>query len=389
MHIVIIFHHVGGYHAARLRETHKACQAKGWSLTAVEVTDSTTDRPWGNSKHLADFPLRTLLPVATTDNSTDRSPFSRVAATKIVSCLASLNPDVVVIPGWGFPKSRVALSWCKKNKVPTVLMSESKFDDEPRKWWKEILKSWLYVRKYDAALVGGKTHKDYLIKLGFPASKIFLGYDVVDNDYFNQKAEEARENYQQAINRQPSIPQKPYFLTANRFIKRKNISRLLEAYADYCQKVTTEQAWDLVLCGSGEEEATIRQLIKKHQLESKVHLPGFITYDKMGDWYGLASAFIHPALQEQWGLVINEACAAGLPILCSNTVGAAYELIEEGNNGFLFSPESKKDMFRSLLKMHSLDEAAKNNMGKYSQQIVNKFHPKRFSTNLLNAIQFI
>ena len=386
MHVVVIFYNIGGYHAARLRAAWTACQSKGWSLTAVQVTDNAKEHPWGDVEREIIFPLKTLLPLATTSSSIDRTPRSTVAASLLSSYLDTLQPDVLVIPGWGFPVSRAALSWCQRHRVPAILMSESKWDDEKRQWWKEQLKFWLYVSKYDAALVGGQLHRDYLSQLGFPPERIFLGYDAVDNDYFAQRAEIARQDPVAARHRQVSIPSRPYFIAVTRFIKRKNVSRLVEAFAAYCQKVGDEQAWNLVLCGSGAEEPAIHKLILENKLNDCVHLPGFITYQSIGDWYGLANAFVHPAVQEQWGLVVNEACAAGVPILCSRTVGACHELVQDGKNGLIFDPDSVPDMTRALLTMHQLDLDARITMGQFSKSIVANYGSHKFAEGLINAV---
>ncbi len=386
MHIVVIFYNIGGYHAARLRAAYAACQQRGWSLTAVQVTDNTQEHPWGDVEREITFPLKTLLPVATTSPATDRNPWSAVPASLLPSCLDALQPDILAIPGWGFPVSRAALSWCKHHQIPAILMSESKWDDERRQWWKEQLKSWLYVRKYDAALVGGELHCDYLVKLGFPRERIFLGYDAVDNDYFTQHAEAARHAPVAARQRQPGIPSKPYFLAVTRLIKRKNVYRLVEAFAAYRQEIGDDKAWDLVICGSGKEEPSISNLILEKGLDDCVHLPGFITYQTIGDWYGLANAFVHPALQEQWGLVVNEACAAGLPALCSRTVGACNELVQDGQNGFLFDPESGQDIVRTLLAIHQIDSDSRVKMGQLSQKIVAKYGLNKFAECFFNAV---
>ncbi len=389
MHIVVIFYNIGGYHAARLRSAYTACQQKGWKLSAIQITDNTKEHPWGDVEQEITFPLKTLLPIATTSYSTPRTQESTIPASLLPSFLDDLKPDILAIPGWGFPISRAALVWCQKHNVPTIVMSESKWDDEKRQWWKEQLKSWLYVRKYNAALVGGKLHRDYLIKLGFPHERIFLGYDAVDNDYFTQRAEIARLDPVKARNRQRKIPAKPYFIVVTRLIKRKNVFRLVEAFAAYRQKIGDEQAWDLVICGSGEEESSIRNLIDEQKLSDSVHLPGFITYQAIGDWYGLANAFVHPALQEQWGLVLNEACAAGLPVLCSRTVGARYELVDNGKNGLLFDPQSREDMTRALLTIHQMDLDSRSKMGYFSQQIVANYAPRKFAEGLLKAVDTV
>ncbi len=380
MHIVVIFVNIGSYHAARLRSVYSACQQKAWKFTAVQVTDDTLEHPWGDLEQEITFPLKTLLA------KDDTSSYAERAAAALPPFLDNLQPNAVVIPGWGFPVSRAALSWCKRHKVPAIVMSETKWDDEHREWWKEKLKFWLCISKFDAALVGGNLHRDYLVKLGFPGDRIFLGYDAVDNDYFTQQAEIARLDPAAAKRREPGIPAKPYFIVVTRLLKRKNVFRLVEAFAIYQQQVSPEQAWDLVICGSGEEETTIRNLIVEKQLQDCVHLPGFISYQAIGDWYGLANAFVHPALQEQWGLVVNEAAAAGLPILCSHTVGAAYELVDDSRNGLLFNPESTQDITRTLLTIHQMNPDLRAEMGKLSQKIVANFSPQTFAKGIFQAI---
>jgi 1,2-diacylglycerol 3-alpha-glucosyltransferase len=385
MHIVVIFINIGSYHAARLRAAYSACQQKGWQFTAVQVTDDTLEHPWGDLEHEITFVLKTLLP----KDGTSSSSYAERAAVVLPCFLDNLQPDAVVIPGWGFPVSRAALSWCRRHRIPTIVMSETKWDDEPRQWWKEKLKFWLCISKFDAALVGGKLHGDYLIKLGFPSNRIFSGYDTVDNDHFSQTAEIARQNPEKARQRQTQIPTKLYFIVLTRLLKRKNVHRLVTAYANYRQQIGIEKAWDLVICGSGEEESNIRQLIDQLGITDCVYLPGFIPYQALGDWYGLAGAFVHPALLEPWGLVVNEACAAGLPIICSRTVGSASELVQDGKNGLLFEPENTPDITRTLASISQMDAEARIQMGELSQEIIANYSPKNFAEGICKAIDTI
>lgn len=380
MHIVVIFINIGSYHAARLRAIDSACKQQGWDFTALQVTDNTLEHPWGNLDQEITFELKTLLPNKLTSN------YLQAASAILPSFLNNLKPDVLVIPGWGFTISRTALTWCRRHHKQAIVMSETKCNDEPRQWWKEKLKYWLYIRKFDAALVGGQLHRDYLVKLGFPGNRIFFGYNAVDNDYFIKQAEVARQNPIEARHRQPLIPYQPYFLVLTRLLKRKNVDSLITAFANYRRQVTIDTAWDLVICGSGEEEANIRQLINELNITNYVHLPGFIPYQALGDWYGLAGALVHPALIEPWGLVVNEACAAGLPIICSNTVGAASELVQDAKNGLLFEPRNISDITRALVSISQRNEQTRAAMGQLSQKIIANYSPKDFAEGIFKAI---
>ncbi|MGB3299481.1 MAG: glycosyltransferase family 4 protein [Phormidesmis sp.] len=387
MHVTIIFSHIGNYHIARLKAASEMCTARGWKLTAIQSIQETKEHPWGNLPEIEGFDLETLIsPKQEADSlRPNLHPESPEAVAALSPCLDRLQPDVLIIPGWGFPLSQAALRWSQRHRVPAVLMSESKYDDEKRTWWKERLKYWLYIRKYATALVGGPAHKDYLFRLGFK-HRIFYGYDAVDNAYFAQQAEIAQTNPVLTRQQNPLIPHKPYFLSVTRLISRKNMLRFVEAFSHYVDKVSVQQAWPLIICGSGEELENIQQLIVQKHLQSLVHFPGFLTYQQIGSWYGLAGAFVHPALVEQWGLVVNEACAAGLPIVCSSTVGACDSLVKDGQNGFTFTPQQTDDITQALLKMHATSDHDRLAMGQHSQQLVSHHGPEHFASGLMQAI---
>ena len=80
-------------------------------------------------------------------------------------------------------------------------------------------------------------------------------------------------------------------------------------------------------------------------------MPGFKQYDELPIYYGLAGAFIHASTTEQWGLVVNEAMAAGLPVIVSERCGCAPDLVENGRNGFTFDPYDVDALTHLMLKM--------------------------------------
>ena len=284
--------------------------------------------------------------------------------------------------------STKTLAWCRAHHCPAFVMSDSKYDDEERTWWKEWLKSWLYVRKFDGALVGGDQHAAYVAQLGIPKNRIFKGYDAVDNSHFSRAADESKANELMVRSRYPKMPQRPYFMAAFRLMPRKNATALLAAYAAYRSSLGID-AWDLVICGSGEQREELLSLIQTHQLNDSIHLVGFLPYHEVGHWYGLARAFIHPALKEQWGLVVNEACAAGLPILCSDTVGSVPDLVHPGVNGFLFNPEKLEDMTTAMVKMQHVGDEARKRMGQESRRLVAACAPEVFGDSLVRAVSYI
>lgn len=384
MHIAVVFYNVGGYHAARLRAAHQVLTATGGHLSAIQQFKQGKDHPWGDMDERCNFPLFTLSKRDDLSSYQKRFASALILIRQVKTVLNELDPDAVAVPGWGSVLASVVLRWCRRAGKPAILMSESKYDDEPRHWWRELAKTRLFICKFSSALVGGRAHRDYLIRLGMSEQHVFLGYDAIDNSYFAERARRIR--YENALkNEGKKNPEKPYFLAVTRFIARKNLFKLIQAYTRYRSATGEQDAWDLAVCGSGPDEQRLRATIRDQGVEASVHLPGFLPYDAMPDWYGMASAFIHPALQEQWGLVVNEACAAGLPVLCSRTVGACAELVQDKKNGLVFDPFDMEDIAKAMINVHRMNEDERVQMGRAGQAIVADWGPERFAQGLLDA----
>ncbi len=293
----------------------------------------------------------------------------------IAKVLNKIDPDILIICGYSLPAMLYALFWSLLNKKQSILLSPSKEDDACRSPWKEQLKS-LIIKRYKSALVGGKSHKEYLIKLGLNSDAIFLGYNVVGNKNFHP------DN----IRYLPRPINKSYFLAINRFISKKNLSLLISAYAQYRQE-SSNLLWDLVLSGDGELRPQIEKQINELGLTEFVHLPGFLQQEELLPYFAHANCFIHASVQEQWGLVVNEAMAAGLPVLVSNRCGCFEDLVIEGVNGFGFDPTNQQALTQLMLKMSSgqIDLAQ---MGEASLQHIQKYSPDYFAQGLMQAVEY-
>jgi len=261
-------------------------------------------------------------------------------------------------------------------------MSETKRDDGKRYWWSEWLKRRI-VSRCDSALVGGRKQVEYLCELGMDRRRVFTGYDAVDNGHFADGAAAARDAAAH-LRRTHGLPE-CYFLACTRFLARKNVDGLLRAYHWY-RSLCDGAPWGLIVLGSGEEESRLRRLEGDLGIEG-VHWPGFVQYDELPVYYGLASGFVHPAKQEAWGLVVNEAAASGLPLLVSQTVGARYELVEDGSNGFLFDPNDVDEMAQVMLELSGMDVQSRRRMGQRSESIVAAWSPRKFGEQLLRAAE--
>jgi 1,2-diacylglycerol 3-alpha-glucosyltransferase len=372
MKIAVIVHRLGPYHVARLNALAERCDVAVLELTAMDKTYA-----WDKVTEGCRFERRTLFDSLDTD-----AQLRRRLPAELERVLDSVRPDAVAAPGWGFAGALAALEWCLRRRVPAVLMTESQSTDHPRSGYKERLKA-LVVGRYSSALVGGQTSADYAAALGMPRERIFSGYDVVDNQHFEQGAEAARSD--QGLRQALGLPAR-YWLASNRFVPPKNLPMLLKAYARY-RAQAGDGAYGLVLLGDGPLKGELLALRQSLGLEASVLMPGFAQYQALPGYYGLASAFVHVSTVEPWGLVINEAMAAGLPLCCSRACGCAPDLLREGENGFGFDPRDEEDLLRAMLALGRLDAAGLEAMGRAGQAHIRAWAPARFGDGMAQAAQ--
>src|SRR5262249_37789386 len=176
-----------------------------------------------------------------------------------------------------------------------------------------------------AAVVGGTGHGDCRVELGMPEGRIPRGYNAVDNAFYRERA----ASWRARPDGREGLPAAPFFLSVCRFVPEKNLLRLIEAFARYREEATTEGRWDLVLCGGGPDAAPIEGAIARSGHAGAIHRPGFLQAEALTRWYAQAGAFVLPSLSEPWGLVVNEAASAGLPLLVSQRAGCAPTLVPE------------------------------------------------------------
>lgn len=370
--VAILFQRFGPYHHARLNAA-----ARLMSVIGVEACAMEDIYAWDKVEGAAAFKRITL----TERDSGDRK-WRQELHRNMWKTLDEIKPQVVVVPGWSFVDALSALLWCAANQVPSVVMSESTSWDEQRVASKEWVKNRL-VRLNSAGLAGGTPHAEYLVQLGLERDRIFVGYDVVDNDHFQTGADDARQQADK-LRKDHGLPEK-FFLASARFIEKKNLFRLVQAFARYRSLAGENEAWSLVLLGDGPLKPDLCRLIAELGIESSVHLPGFKQYDELPVYFGLAGAFVHASTTEQWGLVVNEAMAAGLPVLVSHRCGCAEDLVLPEVNGFQFDPGNVEDLARLLLKV-SANGFPLQTFGDASRRTIAAWGPARFASGMQEAV---
>jgi hypothetical protein len=370
LNCAVLFERIGPYHFARLSALGRQTRTRAVELFGMDATYA-----WDKVTGEGGFERETLF-----ENPDAALGDPELINGRVSDALDRSAPALVAIPGWAGTAAFAALSWCLRTGTPAVVMSASTAVDEPRRWWKESLKGQV-VRLFSAGLGGGTPHLEYLAALGIPRERLFPGYDVVDNEHFARGADAARADAH-ATRTRLGLPEN-YFVASNRFVEKKNLPRLLSAYAAY-RRAAGRSAWKLVLLGGGPLERQVRAQRDTLGLSEDVLMPGFKQYGDLPAYYGLAGAFVHASTAEQWGLVVNEAMASGLPVLVSDHCGCATDLVDNLRNGFTFDPTNVEALAALFLRISTgeLDLAA---MGHASREMIARWSPQTFATNLCRA----
>ncbi len=298
------------------------------------------------------------------------------------------RPDAIAVPGWSTQTSLALTSWAVARGIPVIAMSETNPWDFKRAWPREFLKR--RVSEYFAAgLCTNDGQAAYLHALGLPEASIFRGYNIVDNAYFRRMSDLAKAAPMPGgdSGTLPEASRGRYFLASNRFIPKKNLALMLDAYALFRRGRGHDATdWPLVLLGDGDLRAELEERRDALGIQAHVHMPGFRQYGDLPSYYGTAGCFVHASTVEQWGLVVNEAMAAGLPVIVSDRCGCASVLVEDGVNGFRFPPQDAQALANAMSAIAGQEDDTP--MREASLRLVERCAPDRFGRGLADAAQY-
>ena len=371
---------LGPLHLNRLRAAHAVLSRHGIETVALETASDSAVYDWRLEEGPTPFERETIFPGEVYD---DIAPDRMHRA--VTAALDRLDPDAVHIHSYSTPDARACLAWCRRRRRIAICMAESKASDAVRVGWREALKRAI-VSEFDAAQAAGSAATRYHAHLGIPEHRIFAGYSVVDNEYFAERADAVRQAPEAARALPGLEDETPFFFASARFMKRKDLPTLIRAYASYRRRAEATEAppWRLLLLGDGPLRPGVEALVREEGIVEAVALPGWRQIEDLPAYYALASAFVHTAVVDQWGLVVNEAMAAGLPVVVSAGAGCAEDLVRDGENGFTFQPGDADALTRHLYAVaHEVDRGA---FAQRSRELIAAWPLERFGTSLHQAI---
>ncbi|WP_018343048.1 glycosyltransferase family 4 protein [Cytophaga aurantiaca] len=349
--ILLVWDRIGDYHLARV----KACEKvfKGAVYTA-DLAGSDALYKWdsvANSTHT----LLSNLPVEQKD---------LIGRFKAFRKIIKANDIGFVAMPYGRSEYHLFLLYAKLVGVRTLIFSESWYS---RGKVKDRLKSYLLKFLGDYFFVSGaRAYQHFTQNYFIDPAKIIQGYSVVDNAHFA-----THEN----IGR---VQDKKQIICVARYSEEKNLLVLIKAFA----ASDLIKHYVLKIVGDGPLKASLKEYIHKEHLQEKVELSGWVNYKALPELYAESAAFVLASTFEPWGLVVNEAMAAGLPVILSDQCGCLPELLEPNKNGFSFNAEHLLDCTNALNKFANLNADEVVQFGNHSKMLVARLTPETWANHV-------
>jgi glycosyltransferase involved in cell wall biosynthesis len=356
----------------RLRALHTYLEAKYHSLFVIEIAGKGSPYYFYNNQDYSGLNWHIIFQ---NDKIEDIKPLD--AKRGGIQALNNIKPDVVLSGAIAYSSSAAALQYCKFNGTKHIVFDDARLTDVPRSRLVNFIKKKLYDC-VDAILCPAPSYNKDFKCWGFSDEQVFYGLNVVDNKYFATPSNNGSRRHNNKT-----------LLAVGRQIQKKNFLLLLKVWGRVSNNYSKNDSTRLLFIGEGPLHNDLTDYVRENNISNVEFIP-FQTQEQLKELYHDASALVLPSLYgETWGLVVNEAMAAGLPVFVSDRCGCASTLVEHGRNGYTFNPENKEQMAYVLRQFIKLSSDDLNRMGMESEKIIADWDLDRFCQGVWEAIQYV
>jgi glycosyltransferase involved in cell wall biosynthesis len=237
-----------------------------------------------------------------------------------------------------------------------------------------ILQRKALLRAADAVLVNGTSGREYLLGLGVPRERIFP----------EPYCAEISSHLALRIEREPNVARR--LLCVGQLTTRKGLQPFLDVLSEWLQK-HTRKTCELWIAGDGPLREELERFVPIPQL--RLRFLGSIPYEKLPEVYAQGGIFVFPTLADEWGVVVNESLAAGLPVLGSLYSQAVEELVRDGLNGWTFRPDHRDEMYAALDRAMAVPEEQLDEMRRAGRECIRLLSPAYGAECFLDAIEHV
>jgi glycosyltransferase involved in cell wall biosynthesis len=287
--------------------------------------------------------------------------------TRLLQLIGKRDVELVHLAGWGHPLLLAAMVAAWLRRIPVTMESDTPLP-VGLPFWKRAVKRLLYPMLFKLPsrfLPGGSRQAAYLRHYGVAGEKISIAQMTVDVAVIMRHTDGIDRAQRAKIRRDLGLPDDAtVFLYVGRMEPHKGLQALIEAVGRLPQDVRSPAV--LLLVGDGSMSEMLRRAVKANP---RIRWPARLSGTALLDTYAAADVFVLASRFEPWGLVVNEAMAAGLPVIATDRVGCVDDLILLGETGLVVpaeSPDALADAMKSLL----LDRPLREKMARNARSVI-------------------
>jgi glycosyltransferase involved in cell wall biosynthesis len=294
--------------------------------------------------------------------------------------------DAVMVNGWNYKSAWQAIRACWKSGTKVLVRSDSHLHTQ-RGLLIRIAKAAVYPRfvsRFDGCLAVGKWSREYFLRYGAKAERVFLVPHAADNGFFSCEAERARPVRSELRKKWGLDPEAIVFAFSGKFIEKKRPMDFVRAVDLAARRYSRIQGF---MIGDGALRPACEEYVRNHG--APVSFAGFLNQSQIPSAYAVCDALVLPSDGgETWGLVVNEAMACGLPAIVSDQVGCGPDLIVPGKTGSTFPMGQVEGLASQMLQMAD-NPARLAEMGAQAAGMINNYSPAEAVDNLIGCLKAI
>lgn len=281
----------------------------------------------------------------------------------VASVVTAEQPDVVLVSGWGY-RCFFDLPYARSlSKAKFILAMDTPWRGDLRQQLGRFFLS-RHAQRMAAVLVAGEKARRYARRLGVAESRLHRGLYAYDESLFNERTARRRVAHNESWPRR--------FLFVGRYVPEKSIDTLVKGYDLY--RRSSADPWPLDCCGTG----PLKRLIEK---ASGINDRGFVQPERQEDVFAESGVLVLPSRYEPWGVVMAEAMASGMPVICTSACGSAAELLRPYVTGLEISPENPKALADAFAWMDAHRQRLPH-LGENAMQTARPFGSDRWADRL-------
>jgi glycosyltransferase involved in cell wall biosynthesis len=280
---------------------------------------------------------------------------------RVIGAIRRSRPDLVVVSGYSSLTNQIAMRWLRWKRMPWIFWGEIPGIRKLSRWAQRLrtFSQAPALRWADAiAAIGSQAVDEYRRRARQGCEVVNLPYYTDLRPFFDVPRAASNESVE--------------ILYCGQLIERKGLRTLIDAFVNVADQFPQSK---LLLVGEGPLRQSLIERVPS-RFRARVLFAGFQPIDRLPQFFSTADIFVLPSLHDGWGVVVNQALGAGLPIVCSSAVGAAADLVSPGWNGFVVPPADVSALAGAIRSLVS-DQQRRVTFGENSRAAAHNWVPSK------------